>query len=253
MRNVSPVRSPVLVACRPGRVRAETGAAARRHVSPRFPDFVAPVVPTAFASTPAADAHARAWTFLQAGDLKSAERDVLGGAQGDAGVLSGRDRPRLCRAGRSRSEGGDWRISIGRSPVSPAEPSALVGRGEAHLALDNQEATRSPPSKPPLLPIPRLTQIARRVEVLKFRGAEQRLADARAAAGAGRIDEAIRAYTAAIASSPDSAFLYRELAGVERQRGDATAALAHFRTARRSRSGGRRLVDGDRRIARGAR
>ena len=48
---------------------------------------------------------------------------------------------------------------------------------------------------------------------------------------AGRLDEAIRAYTTAIASSPGSAFLYRELAGVERQRGDATAALAHFRTA----------------------
>jgi tetratricopeptide (TPR) repeat protein len=62
--------------------------------------------------------------------------------------------------------------------------------------------------------------------------AEQRLADARAAAGAGRADEAIRAYVAAIASSPASAFLYRELAAVERQKGDLTAALAHFTTAR---------------------
>ena len=35
----------------------------------------------------------------------------------------------------------------------------------------------------------------------------------------------------AIASSPDSAFLYRELAGVERQKGNAAAALEHFRKA----------------------
>jgi tetratricopeptide (TPR) repeat protein len=66
---------------------------------------------------------------------------------------------------------------------------------------------------------------------LKFRAAEGRLADARAAAAAGRIDEAIRVYTAAIATSPGSPFLYRELAVVERQKGDAVSALAHFRTA----------------------
>ena len=77
-----------------------------------------------------------------------------------------------------------------------------------------------------------MTEIARRIEVLKFRVAEQRLADARATAGAGRLDEAIRAYTDAIASSPGSAFLYRELAAVERQKGDLTAALTHFTTAR---------------------
>jgi tetratricopeptide (TPR) repeat protein len=35
----------------------------------------------------------------------------------------------------------------------------------------------------------------------------------------------------AIASSPDSPFLYRELAGVEKQKGDGDAALEHFRKA----------------------
>src|SRR5262249_22825585 len=38
-------------------------------------------------------------------------------------------------------------------------------------------------------------------------------------------------YTAAIAGSPDSPFLYRELAAVERQKGNASAALEHYRKA----------------------
>jgi hypothetical protein len=78
---------------------------------------------------------------------------------------------------------------------------------------------------------PALTDLARRVDVLKFRGVEQNLAVARAAAKAGRFDEAIRTFGAAIAGSPDSPFLYRELAAVERQSGDLDAALGHFRKA----------------------
>ncbi len=78
---------------------------------------------------------------------------------------------------------------------------------------------------------PSLTDLAVRVEVLKFRGAEQGLTRARDAAKAGRLDEAVQAYTSAIASSPDSPFLYRELAAVEKQKGERDAALAHFQKA----------------------
>jgi hypothetical protein len=48
---------------------------------------------------------------------------------------------------------------------------------------------------------------------------------------AGKVDEAIAAYTRAIASSPDSAVLYRELAAAERQKGANDAALEHLRRA----------------------
>jgi len=78
---------------------------------------------------------------------------------------------------------------------------------------------------------PSQVELARRVEVLKFRGVEQGLARARDAARAGRFDEAIAAYTVAIGSSPDSPFLYRELAAIEKQKGNADAALADFRKA----------------------
>jgi len=78
---------------------------------------------------------------------------------------------------------------------------------------------------------PSLGDIQRRVEVLRFRGVEQNLAAARQAARSGRLDDAVRGYMTAIASSPDSAFLYRELASVERQQGDRDSALEHLRKA----------------------
>src|SRR5207244_2459744 len=71
----------------------------------------------------------------------------------------------------------------------------------------------------------------RRIEVLRFRGLEKDLAAARDAARAGKAEEAIRAYNAAIASSPDSAFLYRELGAVARQAGASDLALTNFRKA----------------------
>ena len=54
---------------------------------------------------------------------------------------------------------------------------------------------------------------------------------ARQAFEAGRLDEAAAAYQRAIAASPDSGLLYRELAGVERKKGDADRALEHLRKA----------------------
>jgi tetratricopeptide (TPR) repeat protein len=66
---------------------------------------------------------------------------------------------------------------------------------------------------------------------MKFRLDERNLASARDLTRAGKFDEAARAYRDAIASSPDSPFLYRELGGVERQNGDMPAALESFRKA----------------------
>src|SRR5262249_6348321 len=111
-----------------------------------------------------------------------------------------------------------------------ADLSTLLGRGESLLAL-GREADALGAFEAALAADPSQTELTRRVEVLKFRGVEQGLARARDAARAGRLDEATQAYSAAIAGSPDSAFLYRELAAVERQKGNADAALADFRKA----------------------
>lgn len=223
MRNVVFIALVVMAACGPKTTPLPTVSL------PRFPDYIAPVVPAEFANTAAADKEARGWTFLQAGDLKNAEHEFATALETTPAFYSaeiGLGYVELAR----RDQKAAWAHFERALERQAADPSALVGRAEANLAL-NRESEALADFEAARAADPALTEIARRIDVLKFRVAEQRLADARAAAGGGRLADATRAYTAAIAGSPGSAFLYRELAAVEREKGDATAALAHFRTA----------------------
>ena len=43
----------------------------------KFPEFVQPPIPAAFANSPVAATFTRGWAFFQAGDLKTAEREFL--------------------------------------------------------------------------------------------------------------------------------------------------------------------------------
>ena len=198
---------------------------------PKFPDFMRPAVPQAMANSPAAASASRGWAFLQAGDLETAEWE-LGAAL--------KAMPEFYPAETSLGY-----LELARKDAKAALPhfdralelnaqhddvAAFIGRGQVLLAL-NREADALAAFEAALAADPSQTELARRVEVLQFRNVEQGLARARDAARGGRLDEAAQAYTDAIASSPDSPFLYRELAGVERQKGDAEAALEHFRTA----------------------
>jgi tetratricopeptide (TPR) repeat protein len=78
---------------------------------------------------------------------------------------------------------------------------------------------------------PSLTDVRRRVDVLRFRGLQEVIEDARAATAAGRLTDAHAAYERALAASPESAFLYREIGVVERTQGNGQAALGRFRRA----------------------
>lgn len=197
--------------------------------APKFPEFVSPVVPPSLANTPAANGHIRGWTFLQAGDLKNAEREFAAALKAlpafypaDIG---------LGYLELARKDGKAALTHFDRAlQQHVADASALAGRGQADLTL-GREVEALEAFEAAIAADPGLTDLARRVDVLKFRGVEQNLAAARAAAKAGRFDEAIRTFGAAIAGSPDSPFLYRELAAVERQSGDLDAALGHFRKA----------------------
>ena len=67
--------SRCLVARRHGRVRAEVGAAAGRHVARDSPISSRRSFPRSSSARRPPRMHDRAWTFLQAGDLKNAERE----------------------------------------------------------------------------------------------------------------------------------------------------------------------------------
>ena len=210
-------------ACAPKTVPAPTVTA------PKFPEFVRPVVPAAFANAPVADGQQRGWAFLQAGDVRTAEREFSAALKAAPTFF-----PAETALGYVELARKDAKAALPHFDrvveQQPRDLAALIGRGQTLMAL-NRDGDAAVSFAAAVAVDPSLTDLARRVEVLRFRGAEQGLARARDAARAGRLDEAVQAYTNAIASSPDSPFLYRELAAIDRQQGNAEAALEHFRKA----------------------
>jgi tetratricopeptide (TPR) repeat protein len=199
--------------------------------SPRFPEFTRPSVPPAYATSPAAVNASRGWAFLQAGDLRQAEREFTSALNAVPAFYPAEASLGYVELARKDAKAAlahfDRAIELG---APPPDVSTLVGRGQALLAL-NRDADAIAAFEAAIAADPAQTDLVRRVEVLRFRSVEQGLARARDAARAGRLDEAALAYMGAIASSPDSPFLYRELAAVERRKGSADAALEHFRKA----------------------
>ena len=196
---------------------------------PRFPDFVTPTIPPEYVNAGAGRHLDRGWRLLQAGDLKTAERELSEALRMVPGLVSAETSLAYLDLARQDPKAALARFDRAVERQRNYAP-ALAGRGQALLALD-RSAEALAAFQAAVAANPSLTDVSRRIEVLKFRVQQQDLTAARQAAGAGRFDEAIRSYGSAIAASPDSSFLYRELADVERQKGDGDSALAHWRKA----------------------
>ena len=125
--------------------------------------------------------------------------------------------------------------SIERSTPSTAISSALVGQGQAlswHSTVKEMRWRRLKPLSH-VDPSVVLGLLARRVEVLPFRG-QQQGPEPRTSGSqrwpSGRCDSVV--HEPAIADSPDSAILYRELGGSRAAAGRTLeGALEHFRKA----------------------
>jgi tetratricopeptide (TPR) repeat protein len=193
-----------------------------------FPEFVQPAIPEHFGRYPAAVASVnRGWRFLEANDLGGAEREFRAAVRSSTDFYPGETALGYLELARKEPKGALSHFEKALS-VDPRYVSALVGGGQAFLAL-GRETDALFAFQSAVAVDPSLSDVKRRVEVLQFRGLEQDLSAARQAAKAGKLDDAARAYANAIKSSPQSAFLYRELAGVEAQRGATDAALADLR------------------------
>ena len=196
--------------------------------APLHPEFVFPAVPV---GTP--EAHANlvqvGWLYLQANNLRTAEQSFLE-------LLKRRPAfpPAETGLGYVELADRDAKDAVGRFDralqMSPDYVPALVGRGQALLEL-NRDAEALASFESALKLDPSLKDLQRRIELLRFRALQDSLARAKAATDAARWDEARAAYTQAIAASPESSFLYRDLGLVERKAGDTAAALEHFRKA----------------------
>jgi tetratricopeptide (TPR) repeat protein len=197
--------------------------------TPTYPDYPVPVVPPDLADDPAVPAHERAWLFLQSGDLDEAELGfvtALGTSPAFYPSDAGLGFVELSRGASDQAIARFDAALAGRPTYVPA----LLGRGEALLAVDRVgEAITS--FEAAVAADPTLLSLRRRIEDLRFADLTAQVAQARAARDAGRSDEARASYERLIDASPDSGFLYVELAEVEQRDGRDQAALRRLEQA----------------------
>jgi tetratricopeptide (TPR) repeat protein len=197
--------------------------------APRFDDFIFPAAAADLAAPAIVNGHRAAWQVLQSGDAKAAERDftaILKQAPAFYPAEAGLGYAALARKDAPAALP-HFDAVLARNP---GYAPALAGKGEALLSLGRTDAAAEA-FQLALTADPGLTSLRGRVDVLKFRGVQQNIESARKAADAGKLDDARRGYLAAIAASPESAFLYRELAAIEHKSGDDEAALVHSQQA----------------------
>jgi tetratricopeptide (TPR) repeat protein len=197
--------------------------------TPHFPDFVRPTIPDDLITNRAGMNQERAWQFLQAGDFHNADREVSAALKIAESFYPAETTGAYVELAQKDAKGALTRFERALSHRGDYAP-ALAGKGEALAAL-NRDSEALQAFEAALAADPSLADLSRRVEVLKFRGVERDVNLARQAARAGKVDLAVQAYRVAIEHSPDSGFLYRELAVIERERGNADEALEDFRKA----------------------
>ncbi|MCE2539539.1 MAG: S-layer homology domain-containing protein [Acidobacteria bacterium] len=198
--------------------------------TPAFPDFVFPAAPASYAESPAADEQRDAWAFLQAGDLAQAETRFAALLARDAAFFpaaAGLGWVDLARGGyRDAVEHFDAALGAATRYVP-----ALVGRGDALLSADDVSGALAS-FEGALAAAPAPARVERLVGELRLRVMTERYDDALAAVAAGRLSDAEAAYADMIAASPESAFLYLELARLKQLQAETAEALVWTRRAR---------------------
>ena len=189
----------------------------------RFPDFIFPAAPGDMGTPAAQERHKAGWLWLQAGDLRAAERNfetTLKLVPAFYPAEAGLGYVELARK--------DPKAAVSHFDnavvMNPRYVPALVGRGEALLALGSRDQALQS-FEAAIASDADLSELRSRIEVLRFRGMQDDVTAARKAAESGDLDEARAAYQRALAASPQSPFLLRELALVERRAGNVPRAV----------------------------
>lgn len=195
----------------------------------KFPDFVFPAVPAELTAGPARLNHQSGWQWLQAGDLKAADRNFTAALKQAPGFYP--SETGLGYVALAKKDAREAAAHFDRALAANASYApALAGRGEALLAMGQRDAALAS-FQAAVTADPQLSGLRSRIEVLRFRGLQEDVDAARRAAEAGRLAEARTMYERTLEASPDSPFLYRELAIVERREGNLPRALEHAQKA----------------------
>ncbi len=196
--------------------------------APKHPDFVFPAAREGTPNNQVARLD-RGWQYLQTDDLRGAEREFMAAIKQQPQFYPAEAALAYVELARGNEKAAEARFDRALQANAAYVP-ALVGRGQALLALDrNADALAS--FEAALAKDPSLTDLRSRIDVLRVRAAQEMITRAKSAADARRFDEAIALYRQAIAASPDSGFLYRDLASVEQKAGRQDEALEHYRKA----------------------
>ena len=196
--------------------------------APRYPEFVFPKAAPGMLGDVLLQ-HETAWRYLQGGDVRAAERGFTQLARRSPDLY-----PAHTGLGYSALARKDHRAAVEHFnralAADPQYAPALVGRGQAHLAM-NEPARALESFDGALAADPTLAAVKHSADVLRLQVMQGGVGAARKAAEEGRLADARAAYEQAIMTSPQSPFLFREIALVELKDGRLPAALAHARKA----------------------
>jgi Tfp pilus assembly protein PilF len=195
----------------------------------KHPEFMFPAIPQSLQRAPGVEHIEPGWRYLQDDDFRAATREFASALKRNPNLYPAHAGEGYLALARGDHEQALTSFAAALGTAADYVP-AIVGRGQTLLALKRDSDALSA-FEAALAVDSSLGDVRRRVDVLRFRSVQQTIEAARTAAAAGRLDDARVAYERAVAMSPDSAFLHRELAGVERRRGSADAALGLFRRA----------------------
>ena len=233
MRNDAHTRGALLTALLAAVVAcfacAERAAPPALPTTLKYPDFMFPAIPPALQRAAGVEHIEPGWRYLQNGDTRAADREFDAALRREPTLYPARTGEAYVALARGEH---DEALSAFDAALARARDyvPALVGRGQVLLAL-KRDAEALASFEAALAADESLVAVRRRVEVLRFRTVQQVIEAARSAAAAGRLDEARIAYDRALAISPESSFLYRERAAVERRQGSGDRALQDFRRA----------------------
>src|SRR5436190_14942254 len=173
--------------------------------TPKHPDFVFPVLPQGTAAAQASNIE-RGWQYLQFDDFKSAEREFTTALMQQPSCHPAETAMDYLAVARGNEKEAAARFDRALQ-IHAAYVPALLGRGQVMLELD-RDADALVSFEAALAKDPSLTDLKSRIDVLRFRATQDLLGRAKGAADARRYDEAAAIYRQAIATSPDSGFLY---------------------------------------------
>jgi tetratricopeptide (TPR) repeat protein len=197
--------------------------------APRYPDYVFPIPPPRVGDARAGARLAEGWNQLQSGDAKGAETSLALLVRQQPGFYPATVALGYATLAQGRAEDALSRFDAAVTRA-PRYGPALAGRGEALLAAGDRDAAIEA-FETALAADAALGDLRRRVDALNLDRFQDRVAAAKKAADAGRLDEARDGYAAAIALSPDTAFLHRDLGAVELRRKNVVEAEKAYRKA----------------------